>query len=51
MMDQTILVDAKNILPIYQKANVLMRNERHSDALEEQESLKEVALVKVVSTL
>eukprot|EP01018_Ginkgo_biloba_P011586 Gb_21601 [translate_table: standard] len=43
MLDRAILADTKNPLPIYQKANVLMSNERFEDALEELEQLKEVA--------
>lgn len=43
MLDQAILADAKNPLPIYQKANVLVSNERYNNALEELELLKEVA--------
>ena len=43
MLDQAILADAKNPLPIYQKANMLLSNERYNEALEELELLKEVA--------
>ncbi|KAH9323620.1 hypothetical protein KI387_018259, partial [Taxus chinensis] len=43
MLDEAIFADPKNPLPIYQKANVLVSNERYNDALQELELLKEVA--------
>lgn len=43
MLEQSILADKKNPLPKYQKANVLMSEERYHDALEVLEQLKEVA--------
>ncbi|CAM6127393.1 unnamed protein product [Calypogeia fissa] len=43
LLEQSILADKKNPLPKYQKANVLMSEERYNDALEVLEQLKEVA--------
>lgn len=43
LLEQSIVADPKNPLPKYQKANVLMSEERYQDALEELEQLKEVA--------
>lgn len=43
MLEQAIIADVKNPLPKYQKANVLMSEERYDDALAELEQLKEVA--------
>jgi anaphase-promoting complex subunit 3 len=43
LLEQAIVADPKNPLPKYQKANVLMSEERYHDALAELEQLKEVA--------
>ncbi|KAL3694343.1 hypothetical protein R1sor_007994 [Riccia sorocarpa] len=43
LLEQAIVADVKNPLPKYQKANVLMSEERYEDALAELEQLKEVA--------
>ncbi|BBN06709.1 anaphase-promoting complex subunit 3 [Marchantia polymorpha subsp. ruderalis] len=43
LLEQAIIADVKNPLPKYQKANVLMSEERYDDALAELEQLKEVA--------
>ncbi|KAI5083222.1 hypothetical protein GOP47_0002965 [Adiantum capillus-veneris] len=43
LLEQAILADSKNPLPKYQKANVLMSEERYDDALKELGYLNEVA--------
>ncbi|KAL2633353.1 hypothetical protein R1flu_004832 [Riccia fluitans] len=43
LLEQAIVADVKNPLPKYQKANVLVSEERYEDALAELEQLKEVA--------
>ncbi|KAH7278300.1 hypothetical protein KP509_38G034900 [Ceratopteris richardii] len=43
LLEQAVLADPKNPLPKYQKANVLVSEERYEDALKELEYLKEVA--------
>lgn len=43
LLEQAILADPKNPLPKYQKASVLMSEERYEDALKELEYLNEVA--------
>eukprot|EP00249_Psilotum_nudum_P000982 c13222_g1_i1 orf=51-2417(+) len=43
LLEQAIIADPKNPLPKYQKANVLMSEERYDDALAELMQLKDVA--------
>lgn len=43
LLEQAVLADPKNPLPKYQKANVLVSDERYEDALKELEFLNEVA--------
>ncbi|CAI8594181.1 unnamed protein product [Vicia faba] len=43
VMEKAILADKKNLLPMYQKANILMGLERFDEALEVLEELKEYA--------
>jgi anaphase-promoting complex subunit 3 len=46
VMEKAILADKKNLLPMYQKANILMSLERFDEALEALHELKEYAPVE-----
>eukprot|EP00250_Pteridium_aquilinum_P028141 c36647_g1_i1 orf=92-2434(+) len=43
LLEQAVIADPKNPLPKYQKANVLVSDERYEEALKELENLNEVA--------